>query len=192
MSHSQIVPAFFVAVALSAAPGAVAADVALGATPDGFGGIAFGASGEDLRGTFPAAQRLGSPAGSVGDAGVPDPTTAIEMYQLAKFPIEALGECNVVFHTYFDHLAKIDFYCLDKDKVGPYLEERYGPATSLLGQAKLWDGENQIVHTPHLGTFSFTNRKQQEELQAKLVDHYLRQSEADRPERTPAAPREAR
>lgn len=141
--------------------------------PDGFGEIAFEASGDELRAAFPAVKKLGAPAGTVGG----DPASElVEAYQLADFPIEELGTCSVTFHLYMDRLGKIDFFCRDRDKVGEFLEEQYGPHTSLLGTAKVWQGAFRIVYTPHLGTFSFSSEKMQAELQTKLIEAYREQA----------------
>lgn len=150
--------------------------------PDGFGEIAFEASGDELHAAFPAVKKLGAPEGTVGG----DPATElVEAYQLAQFPIEELGNCSVTFHLYMDRLGKIDFFCRDRDKVGEFLEQKYGPHTSLLGTAKVWQGEFRIVYTPHLGTFSFASEKMQAELQAKLIEAYRDQAVGGSP--TPAS-----
>jgi len=165
--------AIAVAVLLTLGATAQAAD-SKGNRPDGFGGVAFNATTEELLEAIPTLVRLGAPAAAVDAAAQPaTPAVKMEIFQLANFPVENLGTCNLMFHTYLDRFAKIDFYCLDKDKVAAYLEELYGPAPATLGTSKMWSGENFIVYTPHLGTFSYTNQKLHDAMQTQIFLQYL-------------------
>lgn len=173
MFRMSLVPRFFWTVSIVVLLG-VEAGAADGDRPDGFGGVKFNATTEELKAALPALERLGvPPAVDGGEAAPPQEPVVVEMYQLAQFPVEDLGTCNVIFHTYFDRFAKVEFYCLEKDKIEDYLVSLYGPSTSLLGTAKLWSGDNQIVYTPHLGTFSYSSQSLHDAMQTKLFLHYM-------------------
>lgn len=120
--------------------------------PDGFEKAKFGMSDSDFAKVYPSA-KAASPTPAPDD---PNAAYGIAAFTREDIAVGPMKNCRASYRFYRHELYDIQFVCPEKERIGEYLQSRFGTPNNTTPTALMWAGTTHgVSHVPKAGVFSF-------------------------------------